>query len=287
MNEEAGFLAAIAADMDSDAPRLAHADWLEKSDPPRAEFIRLQVRQARGETLPPDASGRISNLRKEHGPRWIAPRPDASGMSWRFVRGYPEEVTCTAFSAFSATWKRALVPPLRWVEFQDLRDIRRVAESPGLARVRWLRVFQYGCSDQDLQAILQSPHLADLAGLAINRGWLSGASLAALAASPNLAGLRVLDLDGSCRVVPTVEDVASFAASPHLAGLRSLHLGRWAITGEAARALWAGLWPQLETLSLAGNGLDALDLVGLGDGGSAAGPGDLASGDQPPGRRRG
>lgn len=40
------FLQAILADPDDDAPRLVYADWLEDSDPARAEFIRVQCRLA-------------------------------------------------------------------------------------------------------------------------------------------------------------------------------------------------------------------------------------------------
>ena len=46
MPSEAEFLAAIDANPDDDGPRLAHADWLEKHDPDRAQFIRVQVRLA-------------------------------------------------------------------------------------------------------------------------------------------------------------------------------------------------------------------------------------------------
>ncbi len=48
MSAEQGFLQAILADPDDDTPRLGFADWLEENgDPPRAEFIRLQVGRAR------------------------------------------------------------------------------------------------------------------------------------------------------------------------------------------------------------------------------------------------
>lgn len=47
MSDEAGFLAAIAADPDDNTARLVFADWLEEHDQPeRAEFIRVQCRLA-------------------------------------------------------------------------------------------------------------------------------------------------------------------------------------------------------------------------------------------------
>src|SRR5262245_19424054 len=47
MPDDAALLAAIDADPDDDAPRLAHADWVEANgDPARAAFIRLEVGSA-------------------------------------------------------------------------------------------------------------------------------------------------------------------------------------------------------------------------------------------------
>ena len=43
--------------------------------------------------------------------RWLAGRPEEKGVRWRFVRGYPEEVTFTGHQAFGKLWPRALVAP--------------------------------------------------------------------------------------------------------------------------------------------------------------------------------
>ncbi len=49
MNKQDKLLQAICNDPDPDQPRLIYADWLDKKDPARAEFIRVQVELARFE----------------------------------------------------------------------------------------------------------------------------------------------------------------------------------------------------------------------------------------------
>ena len=44
--DEEAFLFEIAANPDSDAPRLVFADWLEERGDPRSEFIRIQCELA-------------------------------------------------------------------------------------------------------------------------------------------------------------------------------------------------------------------------------------------------
>src|SRR5262249_53852918 len=158
MPSEEEFLAAIDANMDDDAPRLAHADWLEKNgNKERAEFIRLQVRMARvGPDLSSTADYRRSNELRSAGMKtWLARFTPRGGMKWEASRGYLENVECTSMTAFDSAWRRALVPPLRWVTFYDLRSVPRLAGSPGLARIRWLRVKRSELSDDELRLLLE------------------------------------------------------------------------------------------------------------------------------------
>jgi len=114
------FLAAIAAAIDDDLPRLVAADWLEESgDAERAEFIRLQCELAR-----PMASDRAEVLRfrekellnsptaawlwaVEACPHIVSTSFDAMASPLRsfsihnanrvqFRRGFPASVSCTA-----------------------------------------------------------------------------------------------------------------------------------------------------------------------------------------------
>jgi uncharacterized protein (TIGR02996 family) len=269
MPTEEEFLAAIDANMDDDAPRLAHADWLAKNgSKERAEFIRLQVRMARvGPYLTPTADVRRSNELQAAGKKtWLARFTPPTGLRWEAARGYLENADCTSMTAFDSAWRRALVPPLRWVTFSELRSVARLAASPGLARIRWLRVNRSELSDDDLRHLMSSPHLGPLVGLSFNRGRLSGAALGIIAASPACRELRQLEMGGSCGTLPTSDEVAALVAAPMMAGLRSLALNNWGINGENARTLLAGHFPALTSLHLINNGLAPDGLVGLGDG---------------------
>lgn len=64
MNDEAAFLAAIAAAPGDPTPRLVYADWLEERGDPRAEFIRLQHQLA-------DLLDRLPQLRGGFDLEWV------------------------------------------------------------------------------------------------------------------------------------------------------------------------------------------------------------------------
>ena len=65
--QEKELIAAVIADPDNDAPRLAYAQWLEERDDPRGEFIRRQIsRQMR-------QGKRAKTLLEEHFAEWTAP----------------------------------------------------------------------------------------------------------------------------------------------------------------------------------------------------------------------
>src|SRR5262245_38486286 len=53
MNQEEGFLRAIAAEPGDDTVRLVYADWLEERGDPRAEFLRLEHKLGPGPRLDP------------------------------------------------------------------------------------------------------------------------------------------------------------------------------------------------------------------------------------------
>src|SRR5262245_62135470 len=119
MSTEAELLAAIDASPDDDAPRLAHAAWLqENGDPARAELIRLQVGKEEQNGI---VSEREKELLAQHGARWLAGRPVVAGMEWTFERGYPEVVWFRTIKAFRATWQEVFVHPVRRAVFSDLR----------------------------------------------------------------------------------------------------------------------------------------------------------------------
>jgi uncharacterized protein (TIGR02996 family) len=265
MPTEQDLLDAIDANPADDAPRLAHADWLDANgDPERAEFIRLQVKH---DGMPFGGAEDQPGFERQHAlvakneRRWLGSRPRTEGLVWNFTRGYPDFAAFTSLDVFDREWPRVFNFPVRWVEFRDVRSLARLAASPGLARVRCLSL--RGINERGVLTILRSPHLGMLEGLEVQEGRLTGATLAFLATSPKFARLRELTLVGSRS---NAGDFAGFIGSPNLAGLRRLGLLAWGLNAESVRPFWARPWPSLVSLDLTNNPLGPGGLVGLKDG---------------------
>jgi len=102
MANEAGFLAAIRANPEDDAPRLVYADWLDEQggggNVARAEYIRLSIELARantGRTAPPElkakqkrAQGAVRQTLPRLVPRVVRP-PETSSAAHAAIPGWP------------------------------------------------------------------------------------------------------------------------------------------------------------------------------------------------------
>jgi uncharacterized protein (TIGR02996 family) len=219
MPTEQELLDAIDAHPDDDAPRLAHADWLEANgDPERAEFIRGQMAG-----VPGDAQ------------RWVAHLPTVPGMKWACRRGYPEEVTFGSMTAFRKGWPLAAGHRVRHVVFAGLKDTGQLAALPELASIASLGL-RY-IHDDAIFVVLGSPHLGNLRRLSLELHHPSSAFLTRLAGHPSLERLHALHFDGPFFITMEEEGFAALAGSPRLLGLRELHIRNW-VLGPALRALW-------------------------------------------------
>jgi uncharacterized protein (TIGR02996 family) len=115
MMHDDAFLQIILENPDDDAPRLIYADWLEERGDPRGEFIRVQCELAR---LPQRHPGRAAleareaQLLAEHENAWLqALRPWVT--SWRFQRGFVEQVAVTVEVCLDPTVCLPLLAPIR------------------------------------------------------------------------------------------------------------------------------------------------------------------------------
>ncbi len=276
MPTEEELLAAIDADLDADAPRLAYAAWLEgNGDPQRAEYIRVSLLLARPElTGVPraEAGTRQRELFDAGRERWLAGRPKASGLSWTFQRGLPEVLNVTRLEDFTKHGEAALADRVRWVSFNYLTDPSRLAGCRALMSVRRLRLNLSGLTDALLLTLLRSPNLGRLEALALWGRQLTGAALVHIAEADALVSLRVLDLHSNGAFEPTPPQMEALARSPHLAGLRSLSLNNVWMGDQGARALLDGpAFAGLTTLRLINARLGPEALAGLGDGGAVPG----------------
>ncbi len=261
MPTEADLLAAIDARPDDDAPRLAHADWLEANgDPDRAGFIRLQVQRPDDDT---DEGLKACALLDVHGERWLAGRPQCPGLRWEFERGYPEVVEYRTLKAFRATWQAVFAHPVRRVEFVCLNGrADTLAAEPGLRHIRSL-VLRFCYRGKGLLDLLGSANLAQLERLSIRGDGLTAEFVKGLAGLESLPGLAALELRPLRRIELPADVLEALAFSANLRQLRELRLEYR--LGATATVLWRpGALPALEELELdAKLGPDAL--VGLED----------------------
>lgn len=155
------FQDAIRADPESDAPRLAYADWLDQRGAPWADVIRIQCRYADGEwpyNLPWETRVRFEELMQAHQHQWDRGADDLGVKVW-FQRGMVEGVHSSA-AKFLEAGKRLLevFPLIHMVEIYGIqgRGAKLAASrEPSVARSLELR----DLADDDGERIVRSPHL--------------------------------------------------------------------------------------------------------------------------------
>jgi uncharacterized protein (TIGR02996 family) len=213
--EEVAFLAAIVADSDSDAPRLAYADWLSSRGDPRGEFIRIDCEMA---AMPVqnrrwlELSNRQEELRVAHQETWGS------------------TLAAAGFTVEDGRWPR--VGYERGL-FHSLKIIEE-----GLLPDRFEQMFKAAPTLKDLsfeakvdgKALAQSRYLERIQALSLEAKHIDAEGCRALAASPHLRGLRRLSLSGFAAAV-----MREFAESRQLAGLRELYL--YSLESEAVQGV--------------------------------------------------
>ena len=166
-----GFLEAILAHPDDDAPRLVYADWLdEHGDAERAEFIRVQIERA---ALPKwDVRQVALRLREQvllakHGAGWRAELPTVKGVTWGdFRRGFMATgefgtfatLRAKAAACWAATPLEAAV--VRWPRQRD-----EAKELGPIAGLRELTVNGTLVDAEDVARIAAAPVLSTLRAL--------------------------------------------------------------------------------------------------------------------------
>ncbi len=277
------FWDAIRADPDSDAPRLAYADWLEQLGDPWAEVVRIQCRYAGDDfpdNLPWETRLQFEELLQVHRHRWDQGANDLGVNVW-FCRGMVEGVSCTA-AEFVEVGKRVLeaFPLIHMVDIYGIGGRgAKLAASGELSAARSLTL--KGLTGDDAERMIRSPHLTRVEELCV--ALPRPIDLAWLLDMPVARRLRVLDLSGSKLTADVIE---LFGQTDAVSGLEKLVLDSTGMDDEMARRLSkvttfrnlkrlsvcgnrslgsAGMWsilqsefaPRLETLDLAYERLDA------------------------------
>lgn len=198
--EEAAFLQAVLETPDDDGIRLIFADWLEERNDPYGEFIRIQVqlyRQPIGDPTRDALRQREQELLFRHGTTWRSYLPGLLHGS-DFRRGFVESVKTTineflrnADLLFAATPLRLFSALPNWPA--DLRqEVKRLAASPHLGRLRGLALERLGLGDEEAAVLAGTAALASLDLLDLRENRIGATGAESLASSPHLDGIKVL-----------------------------------------------------------------------------------------------
>jgi uncharacterized protein (TIGR02996 family) len=250
MNQEEAFLRAVCEHPDEDAVRLIFADWLdEHGEPERAEFIRIQIEQARL----PEWDGRRLECERRSRELWVRayerlPELPTTRLSWNlssFRRGFAEGVQLMGVGSFLQHAETVFaVGPVRHLKldlFLD-NDVTSLADSPWLARLRSLEMFSGRLGGAQVARLCGSPHAGALRDLAFHADrpstppGITGDGVRALLRSPTFPRLTTLDLgyyNGEF-VRPFVD---ALAAVPGPVQLTTLKLSSAEFDGGAVAAL--------------------------------------------------
>ncbi len=257
--EEELLLAAIQAAPDDDAPRLVHADWLQRRGDVRGEFIATQCMLAamddeRDDEARADLQARQWEIYDEHAAAWLAEVGLELGEG-EFHRGFVEEVR-VPFSRLNLEQlgRRAVVRQLWIIPRADGAappGFRKLLEWPGLELLRDLSLAESRLGVENIGLLVQSPRLCNLRRLDLrdNLAWTKAIEM--IAGSPILAKLVSLDLGDNYLYDDSVRLLAD---SPHLAGLRELGLEKNRLQ-TAADLVRARFSDRLESLDLRKNSL--------------------------------
>jgi uncharacterized protein (TIGR02996 family) len=187
-SDEASLLAAVLADPDADAPRLAYANHLAESSRPadlaRAEFIRLQIELTHLSAEDhrwPSLIGRERDLLERHRAswekrlrdrfrpsfsspgRWLKSQLFGSGGLWGFRRGFVENILAPAPTFLAEDAAILVHAPVRRVVLAHASDhIGPLAAEPRLDRLASLHLVGDMELDEELTRLAQSARGAGL-----------------------------------------------------------------------------------------------------------------------------
>ena len=189
--------AEVLSNPDSDAPRLAYADAVAKTDGARADLIRMQleiVRMGRDGENSAVLDSRVRTLLEKHKDAWAKDVARVHGVKWiGFERGFPEHVHMSARAFIDHGLELFARARIRHLDLLEVKPhAAELFQSPLLARIHTLRMWRTQIGDEDARALATSPHLGNLRWLDLSGNQIGQPGLEAIAASTNLRSLQVL-----------------------------------------------------------------------------------------------
>lgn len=193
MAKEDELLKAVLDNPDTDAPRLAYADWCEQqNDPPtkaRAEFIRIQitmVNQINAMSYEQwfDSSHREEELRRTYRDTWAGALVTLVDK-YTFSRGFIELITLSGGGFLDRAPQLFALAPILHLKLTEVRSVAdELFASPHLRNIRSLDLDRCGLDNAHLKMLAESPVLEHLRWLSVAENNLSLEGADALAASP-------------------------------------------------------------------------------------------------------
>jgi uncharacterized protein (TIGR02996 family) len=294
---DSAFLSTILDNPDDDAPRLVYADWLdEQGEGDRAEFIRLQVREARMAPDDPELPGvhaRAEYLVRIHHVEWASRLPRFDGVHWEvFDRGFfvaarfdhPDRFSAHARAVFSAAPIQELrlhqfanthVPGLartvflQRIKVLDLNDGNKIGNSGAqtlmdsrhLGRLAVLKLRLNGMGPAGVRAIGMSSYARSLIDVRLERNDLFDDGLVYVAESRALTHLKQLDME---RTQAGDDGVKALARTMFVKGLEWLNLSNNRITDGGLMALAESVaMTEVRDLFLSGNAITGAGVTAL------------------------
>jgi uncharacterized protein (TIGR02996 family) len=223
---ERDLLDAVLADPDADEPRLRYAEWYDRLDDERGEFIRLQIaladelRDAQPGGINPTA--RQAELLATHRDRWCAPLAPWSARDVVFRRGFAESMSLAGRAFISISDGLFRTTPLRDVRLVAVAPfLKELARTPNLARLDRLDLSGNWIGPAGVRELAGSPYLTRLRALDLSRNGLGPDGVRELLAAPWRGQLRSLALADNGL---TAADIELLRADPALAGLADLDI---------------------------------------------------------------
>jgi uncharacterized protein (TIGR02996 family) len=260
--EDQSFLKAIIESPESDAPRLAYADWLDKLGDPRGQFIRVQCKRAKIRTFnrqKADLEKQERSLLDEYEKEWLGPLSQLR-CGVVFQRGFPVPFHGLLVSEFLRDGQRlfdscpmqSLTIVNQFDRRSKMKQLKAIVASPLLSRVKRLcftiegmvdrrapdgyDATGLGIGDDGAKILAASAQLAALKSLNLRENEIGDPGVQALATSANLGSLVELDLSTN----PVGLKGAQFlAASKKLVNLKKLNMRGTKIDSDAAKMLRA------------------------------------------------
>ncbi|HEY3741917.1 MAG TPA: TIGR02996 domain-containing protein [Bryobacteraceae bacterium] len=205
MNEE--LLRSVIADPDSDAPRLAYADWAasqpDEETREHSAFIRGQIAIARADPMA-IRSGEfawsrelLSRALANYGPAWSnGIGPLVSG--YEFERGFVGLVRMSAQAFMENAGTVFNAAPIRHLDLLNVRDVdENLTRLRAFARVRSLAMDECGLYDFHVRLFIAARQIGSLRWLSLKNNHLTLAAAEAIAASEGFSSLQFADFRGN------------------------------------------------------------------------------------------